>query len=156
MPRFRIKTILLLTVVVAIALLSLVRPSIAWLVILPPLASMGIVFAVIRAIAAPSERIFWTGLVVGVTAYGSCVLFVELISAILGGPQTVSASIAVWAWELIHGAPPNRTGGPGRFSSLEVVSFIVCLYFIVGVLLSVTATLLAQFLMRKQEQGAKP
>jgi hypothetical protein len=155
MPRFRITAILALTVVVAIALLALVQPSIAWLVILPPLASMGFVFAVIRAITFPSERIFWTGLIVGLVAYGGFVVFVELISAILSGPQTVATSFATWAWELVHGTAPNRGAGPGRFSSLEVVSFVVCLYFIVGVLLSLTATLLAQFVMRKRDQGSQ-
>jgi hypothetical protein len=146
MPRFRLFTVLVLTALFAIALLALVRPSVVWLIILPPLTCIALVFAAIRAITTPRERTFWLGLIVGLTAYGGCVLFVEL-TAVIGGPQTVSSTVGAWAWEYIHGTDPSQ-GRPQRFRNLEVVSFCISLYVVVGTLISFVATLLAQYVMR--------
>ena len=153
MPRFRLKTVLALTAVVAVALLALVKPSVAWLVIMPLLGCIAGVFAVIRAITTPRERIFWLGLIVGVVAFGGCVVFVELMSAVLGGLQTVASTVGTWTWELIHGTKPSSAVSP-RFNNLEVVSFTISLYFIVATLVSLVATLLAQYFMRVPDQGS--
>jgi hypothetical protein len=150
MPRFRLITVLALTKVFAIALLALVRPSVVWLFLWPPLACLAVVFAAIRAITTSRERLFWIGLIVGVTAYGGSVLFIELISAVNGGPETASSVVVALVWELIHGTEPSLRG-PARRGDMEFVSFTISLHVFVTVLFSLIATLLAQYFMRSQD-----
>jgi hypothetical protein len=129
------------------------KPSVAWLLLLPPLACFVGVFAVIRAITTPSERIFWIGLLVGVVAFGGCLVFIELITAIVSGPETVSSIVARWTWEVIHGTDPSLSGSP-RISNPSVVSLLISLYAIAAMQFSLIATLLAQYLMRERDPGS--
>jgi hypothetical protein len=73
------------------------------------------------------------------------------LSQLIGGPETPSATVGAWAWEFIHGTVPSRRG-PARFGGLDMVSFVVSLYFFVATLFSLVATLLAQAIMRVHEQ----
>jgi hypothetical protein len=155
MPRFRLLTVLGVTTVFAIALLALVRPSIVWLFIWPSLGCVTAVFATVRAITTPRERIFWTGLVVGMSVYVGCVLFVEFIAAVIGGPGTPGALLSGWVWAFIHETEPQlRQGGmPYRnAANLEMASFAVTLYFFIGTLFTLAASLLAQAVMRDKNQ----
>jgi hypothetical protein len=154
MPRFRLLTVLGVTAVFAIALLALVRPSIVWLFIWPSLGCVTAVFATARAITTPRERIFWTGLVVGMCVYIGCVLFVEFIGAVIGGPGTPGALLSGWVWAFIHETEPQlRQGGrPFRNANFEMVGFAVTLYFFIGTLFSLVASLLAQAFMRDKDQ----
>ena len=144
LPKFSLRNALVATALVCVACWSLVQPSLIWLLMVPILSCALVTFGARLALTASEKqrRVFWTSFCFGFLAYILAVLFVELLSAIFGGPQEFLL-LPGWAYTLIHGSY-NRTRSslPG-----ELLPFSVSLYFILAVTFSLSAALIAQILL---------
>src|SRR4051794_23098778 len=74
MPRFRLRSLLILIAFAAVILAALARPSTYWAVSLPVVAVVLCVCGVCRAVLLPTERAFWLSFLAGLFAYGLTVI----------------------------------------------------------------------------------
>jgi len=149
MPKFTLRSLLVLTALIAVALLSLVKPSVAWLLLLPPLATIFCVYAFVRAVAKPPDQVWWISFLVGVAAFLFMVAYIELEGAILGNgppPAMGTAQLGGLIWQVFHpNSPlPNNSGT----NEPEFASFCISLHMILAVACSAASTFVISRLRR--------
>ena len=151
MPQFRIRSLLLVTVVVAVAMLSLARPSAEWLLAWPCLVSGLIIVVVNQTLPISRNLLFWVSFVIGVMAFLTATIFVQLIAALtFAAPSMELNAIASTFWQLFHGKP-SPSPGNGRPASLEFAYFAVSVHMILSIVWSAALTFVTQILISRRK-----
>ena len=153
MPRFRLRSLLMLIAVSALVLAALARPSIYWAAPLPVVALVLCVHGVCRAVLLPTERAFWLSFLAGLFAYGATVIGVRLFFFSYGDWDDKTERVAeATVWELLHGEVPWSFNFNNVYMPHEYVSFVLCLHFAFAILLSAITAYVVQFLTRVRDQ----
>src|SRR4051794_6886 len=117
MPRFNLSTILFATAVAAVAMLSVVRPWAAWLLVWPLLISGLCIVLFVRAAPIQPKIAFWTSLALGTVLCLTLLGIADLISAISAdGPPEPLQPFYIWLWALFgHTEPVTNPRRPVEF-----------------------------------------
>jgi hypothetical protein len=153
MPQFRVRTLLLLTALVAIGLLSLVKPTALWLAAWPFIVSGMCVVVFARTAFSRRETVFWASFIIGMMTFLAMAAMVELIGALCGdSPPSLIARGSVWVWELLQNTPAPNTAPPGALAVTgELISFTVSLHVITAMVWSALITFAAQLLFTQRD-----
>src|SRR4051812_23677418 len=104
MPRFRLRSLLILIAFAAVILAALARPSTYWAVSLPVVAVVLCVCGVCRAVLLPTERAFWLSFLAGLFAYGSTVIGARtFFSLYSNADDPMSSFVEQTTWQTLHG-----------------------------------------------------
>jgi hypothetical protein len=153
MPRFRLRSLLILIAVAALVLAALARPSLYWAAPLPVVALVICVYGVCRAVLLPTERAFWLSFLAGLCAYGATVIGVRLFFFSFGGwDQKEERFGEATAWQLLHGDVPWIFDFKNVYMLHDYVSFVLWLHFAFSILLSAITAYVVQFLTRVRDQ----
>jgi hypothetical protein len=158
MPRFRLRSLLLLIAFTAMALTALSRPSLYWAIFMPVIVMMLSVFGMCRAVSLPSKRVFWSSFLAGLFAYGASVVAIRILFKIWSENFDWTPQLESWeefAWQALHGESPrvNLDLLPSGYTILDLLSFIVCLHVTIGISLSAIAAFIAERLTRVRDQA---
>jgi hypothetical protein len=158
MPRFRLRSLLLLIAFTAMALTALSRPSVYWAVFMPVIVMLLSVFGMCRAVSLPSKRVFWSSFLAGLFAYGASVIGIRILFKIWSENFDWTPQLEFWeesAWHALHGESPrvNLDLLPSGYTILDLLSFIVCLHVTIGITLSAIAAFIGDHLMRDRDQA---
>jgi hypothetical protein len=138
---FRLRDMLLVTVLAAVSFCVLVAPSPGWLGPMIFGVMVAIAIAVQRAVASPVHRPVWVSLLVGVLSYLSlmlvCLAYLEgdAITGYIGEP---------W-WSRRYGEVPRNNDHPeyGAYAT-----FLIALHIVFGGAAATMAARVAQFVCR--------
>jgi hypothetical protein len=153
MPRFRLRSLLILFALAAVVLTALARPSLYWAAPLPVVALVICVYGVCRAVLLPTERAFWLSFLAGLFAYGATVIGVRLFFFSYGDWDDKTERFAeATAWQLLHGEVPWSFQFSNVYMPHDYISFVLWLHFAFAILLSAVAAYAVQLLIRVRDQ----
>jgi hypothetical protein len=149
MPRFSLSTILFATAVTGLALLSVVRPWAAWLLVWPFLISGLCIVLFVRAAPIQPKIAFWSSVAVGTVLCLTLLAIAELISAIASDnrPEPLH-SFHIWFWVLLGHTEP--LANPKR--PVEFASFVLSLHVIFAAVWSAAVTVAAQLVFTRSDR----
>jgi hypothetical protein len=140
-PRYSIRALLGLVVLFSAACLALVKPSPWWIVPMPVLASISMVYAIERGLLRPAGESSLSGSMVGgIAGYALTVLFVQQIFRI-GDERDVWVVAGIQCWNFIHGELPYRQSDVGN-AWTAFYSFLICLHVILAAIVSAISAML--------------
>jgi hypothetical protein len=158
MPRFRLRSLLLLVTFAAMALAALSRPSLCWAIFMPVIVMTLTVFGMCRAVSLPSKRVFWSSFLAGLLAYGASVVGIRILFKIWSENFDWTPQLESWeefAWQALHGESPrvNLDLLPSGYTILDLLSFIVCLHVTIGISLSAIAAFIGERLTKIRHEA---
>jgi len=151
MLQFRLRNLLILIGVYAVALNALAYPSIYWIILLPVVALLLCAFGVSRAVTLPSERVFWLSFLAGLLGYGLTIVGIRVFVFIMSYGSWDPAQnhfVEAKAWTALHGEAPRVNSIINGHSIFDLISFIICLHASIALLLSLVTACIAESLRR--------
>jgi hypothetical protein len=153
MPRFGLRSLLILFAFAAVALTALARPSVYWSIPLPAVALILFVWGVSRAVSIPAERVFWLSFMAGLLSYGVTFVALRVLFFIHHGRYEFWSEYFFddILWHKFHD-PIDTSTIINEYTELDFTSFIIWLNITVAVMLSAVAAYVVQFLFRVKNQ----
>jgi hypothetical protein len=152
MPRFRLRSLLIVFALVAVVLTALARPSTYWAVSLPVIASVLCVYGVCRAVVLPTERAFWLSFLAGLFAYSATVIGVHYFFSFYSQAQDpIFEFVESATWRTLYGETSWSFQMTNIYMPQDYVSFVLWLHFAFAILLSAVAAYGVQLLTRVRD-----
>jgi hypothetical protein len=154
--RFKIRSILLVTLLTALLFAPLAKPSQYWAMFLPALAAVATTLITAKASARP-ELLFWKAMPAGVFAYLFCVQFIGYFIGIdlYRGRNFWNEELGLPLFKLLHGESAFVTNRQGLVDH-DLMSFYVWVHVVAAVVLSSVVALIAHIAANLKKHSPKP
>jgi hypothetical protein len=153
--RFRIRSILLATLLTALLFAPLAKPSQYWAMLLPAMAAVSTTLVTAKAVARP-DLLFWKAIPLGAFAYLFCVQFVGyfISNDPYRGRNFWNDQLGLPLFKLLHGESAFVTNRQGLVDH-DLVSFYIWTHVVAAVVLSTVVALLAHIALNlRKKHGA--